>query len=248
MKKFIVFLSAIVIAVTGCQSQKESKTPLEYITIQASESERVATTSESSEAAAERHEALPQPATSAPAPAPTPAPPQRTAAPAPPPQAPALPSLVDRGPGEPPAVLLSGNYVSEDYAPAVHDWAPGFMLRVANGSPVYQLISATGAIPLYRKAGQCVDGLDFSNGACPFAARIDRDSGQIVILLKPGKSAFFVVDENACPPNGAHCDVGVEAVAYSTRVPRSKRLPARPRQRTLRFTGAERLGLSWDFS
>lgn len=172
----------------------------------------------------------------------------RAEAPAPPP-APRTPPVFNAGvPGSPgvPAMLVEGDYQIEEYRSPVHGWTPGWMLRVDNRTSAYQLISSAGAVSIFRLSGQCVDGLNVSRGNCPFAVRIDRDSNAPVILLKPGRSAQFVVDQNMCPPNGARCRVSVEAAAYGTTQPRTKRQP-RTRQRQIYFTGEDRVGKAWSF-
>jgi hypothetical protein len=133
-----------------------------------------------------------------------------------------------------PVALVEGDYAVEEYGPMVRSWNQGFMLRVDNFTSTYVLVSSAGTVPVYRMAGQ----------SRLFVQRIDRDSGRTVVLLKPGASAQFVVDENMCPPNGARCEVRVEAASYNTRVPRVKRL-GRTRNRSFNFTGSEPVGLYW---
>jgi len=172
------------------------------------------------------------------APQSTPTPqPTRTAAAAPPP--PRTPPVFNAGvPGGPavPAMLVEGDYQVEEYRSPVHGWTPGWMLRVDNHTSTYQLVSSAGTVPIFRMSGQCVDGLGMANGNCPFAVRIDRDSNQPVVLLKPGHSAQFVVDQNMCPPSGARCQVKAQAASYGTTQPKSKRQP-RTRSLTQYFTG-----------
>ncbi len=171
-------------------------------------------------------------------------PPREEPAPLAPPEPPRTPPVFNAGvPGGPgvPAMLLEGDYQIEEFRSPVHRWTPGWMLRVDNRTSAYQLISSAGAVSIFRMTGQCVDGLTVSRGNCPFVARIDRDSNAPVILLKPGHSAQFVVDQNMCPPNGARCRVKVRAAGYGTTQPRTKRLP-RTRNVALYFTGEDRIG------
>jgi len=170
----------------------------------------------------------------------TKAPTPKAAPPPPPPAQPAAKSAPRRGPptvamgvpGQPPAAraaLLTGDYVVEEYGPMVRGYEEGSMLTVTNNTDVYQLVSSVGAVRLFRMAGQ----------AHLFVARIDRDSGRKVILLAPHATADFVMDRNACPPNGRRCKVRVQAAAYSTTAPRVKRLPS-TRRRTVEFGSRNR--------
>jgi len=133
------------------------------------------------------------------------------------------------GPGG--VALVEGEYEVERYGPMVKSWVPGWMLHVYNHTKRYAHVTPYGAVPFTRKNAQ----------AHLFVRKIDADSGMPVILLRPGASAYWVVDQNLCPPNGEPCDVTAQIAFYATTGPTSKRL-GRTITHTRTFTGMDPKG------